>query len=132
MKMLLRTGALWPVVALMVLYAMVFGSSGAEGAITILNQSTSHFTVTVISPCLQYKVLYKKEPFVSVEEYVNVQGCHKNFAEFTLPATRKSITVDIEDGSYVVIDDSPSAMATISAYLIDTSSHSVLSSLFYL
>lgn len=129
---MLRIGAAWPFVALMTLSMIMWSSRGAEGAIIILNQATSHFTVTVISPCLQYKVVYKKEPVGYIEEFVNVRGCHNNFAVFTVTATHQSATVDIEDGSYVIIEDNPSAMATISGYLVDGSTHSILSTLFNL
>lgn len=91
--------------------------------------------MTILCPCLQYKVVYKKEPVAYNEEYANVRGCHNNFAVFTLnTVTRESTTVDIEDGSYIVIEDCPSgsAMATISGYLVDSGTHSVLSTLFNL
>lgn len=125
----------WPFATMMTLSVMLMWSaSRTEGAIVILNQATNHYTVTVISPCLQYKVVYKKEPVANHEEFVNVRGCHSNFAVFTLTATRESSTVDIEDGSYVVVEDNSSGESSpsISGYLLDRDSHSVLSTLFSL
>jgi len=129
---IMRMQRICPFMAVMTLSTIIWSVRGAEGAIIILNQATSHFTVTVISPCLQYKVVYKKEPVGHNEEFVNVRECHNNFAVFTITATRQSPTVDIEDGSYVVVEDSPGGMATITGYLLDSGSHSVLSMLFSL
>ena len=115
------------VVAALIAISTLLGSG--DCAITLYNQAVNPFNVTILTPCLNYRDVYSKRPALKHEEYVNVRGCPSNFGVFTLPVGNKSVTVVLEEGAYVLIQDYPGAQ--IAGYLLDKSG-AMMSTLFTL